>query len=97
MDTAAIIAELEAERDRLDSAIAVLRGSRNKDRNSNQQARWPEAVTVGGSQAEDRSSHEEALGRAQEERSGLNPAASERGFLTRARLHPSYSQSITDC
>ncbi len=30
MDTAAIIAELEAERDRLDSAIAALQGNRNK-------------------------------------------------------------------
>jgi hypothetical protein len=32
MDTANIIAELEAERDRLDSAIAALQGSRNKRR-----------------------------------------------------------------
>jgi len=30
MDTAAIIAELEAERDRLNTAIAALQGSRNK-------------------------------------------------------------------
>jgi hypothetical protein len=29
MDTASIIAELEAQRDRLDSAIAALRGSRS--------------------------------------------------------------------
>jgi hypothetical protein len=30
MDTATIIAELEAQRDRLDSAIAALQGSRNR-------------------------------------------------------------------
>lgn len=30
MDTASIIAELEAERDRLDDAIAALRGKTNK-------------------------------------------------------------------
>jgi hypothetical protein len=32
MDTATIIAELEAERDRLDSAIAALQGSKTRTR-----------------------------------------------------------------
>ena len=32
MDTATIIAELEAERDRLDSAIAALQGSQSRSR-----------------------------------------------------------------
>jgi hypothetical protein len=34
MDTATIIAELEAERDRLDNAIAALQGTRNIPRTS---------------------------------------------------------------